>query len=116
LELRIGDKITTCPIEIAEKLNEHFINAVEELVKQNEHSNSYSSLEINHCSNTCFINPVTEDEIAKLFMNLKGKTTSGYDDISESLVKRCIQLIKNHWHISIMHRLTQVYFLMHERQ
>jgi hypothetical protein len=55
LELRIGDKITTCPTEITEKLNKHFISAVEELVKQNRNSNSYSSLEINHCSNMyCF--------------------------------------------------------------
>jgi hypothetical protein len=103
LELRIGDKITTCPIEVAEKLNKHFISAVEDLVKQNRQSNSYSNLEINHCPNTVFTNPVTE-EVAKLCMNLKGKTTARYDDIPESLVKRCIQLIKNHWHISIMHR------------
>jgi len=27
-------------------------------------------------------------------MNLKGKTTAGYDDIPETLVKRCTQLIK----------------------
>jgi len=40
LELRIGNKITTCPTEITEKLNEHFVNAVEELVQQNRHSNS----------------------------------------------------------------------------
>ena len=94
LELRIGDKITMCPIEITEKLNEYFINAVEELVKQNRHSNSYNSLEINYCLNTVFISPVTEEEVVKLSMNLKGKTTAGYDDIPENLVKRCIQLIK----------------------
>ena len=116
LELRIGDKITTCPTEITGKLNEHFINAVEELVKQNGHNNSYSSLEINHCINTCYINPVTEDEIVKLSMYLKSKTTSGYDNIPEILVKRCIQLIKNHWHTSTMHRSTQVYFPVHGRQ
>ena len=94
LELRIGDKITTCPIEITEKLNEHFINAVEELVKQNRHSNSCNSLEINYCSNTVFISLVTEEEVVKLSVNLKGKTTAGYDDIPENLVKHCIQLIK----------------------
>ena len=115
LELRIDDKIT-CPTEITGKLNEHFINAVEELVKQNGRNNSYSSLEINHCINTCYINQVTEDEIVKLSMYLKSKTTSGYDNIPESLVKRCIQLIKNHWHTSTMHRSTQVYFVMLGRQ
>jgi hypothetical protein len=116
MELRIGDEITSCPTVITEKLNEHFINAVQELVKQNGHSNGYSSLEINHCVNTCYINPVTEDEIVKLSMYLKSKTTPGYDDIPESLVKRCIQLIKNHWDVSTMLHLTQVYFLMHGRQ
>jgi hypothetical protein len=116
LELRIGDKITTCPTEITEKLNRHFISTVEELVKQNSNSNGYSNLEINHCSDTIFINPVTEEEVAKLSKNLKGKTTAGYDDIPESLVKHCIQLIKKHWHVSIMHHLIQVCFLMNGRQ
>jgi hypothetical protein len=94
LELRIGDKITTCPTEITEKLNRHFISTVEELVKQNSNNNSYSNLEINHCPNTVFINPVTEEEVAKLSKNLEDKATAGYDDIPESLVKHCIQLIK----------------------
>jgi hypothetical protein len=94
LELRIGDKISTCPTEITEKLNRHFISTVEELVKQNSNSNSCSTSEITHCSNTVFINPVTEEEIAKLCKNLKGKTTAGYDDIPEILVKHCIRLIK----------------------
>jgi hypothetical protein len=94
LELRIGSKITMCPNEITEELNKHFISAVEELLKKNRNSNSCSSLEINHCSNTVFIKPVTEEEVVKLSINLKGKSTAGYDDIPESLVKRCIQLIK----------------------
>jgi hypothetical protein len=40
LELRIGDKIIMCPTDITEKLNRHFISTVEELVKQNNNSNS----------------------------------------------------------------------------
>jgi hypothetical protein len=88
LELRIGDQITSNPTEITDGLNIHFISTVEELVNNNLHSNSYKNLEINHCSNTVFIYPVSEDEVVNLCKNLKGKTTAGYDDIPENLVKR----------------------------
>ena len=94
LELRIGDQITSNPTEITEGLNIHFISTVEKLVKHNIHSKSYKNLEINHCSNTVFIDPVSEDEIVNFSKNLKGKATAGYDDIPENLVKYCIHLIK----------------------
>jgi hypothetical protein len=94
LELRIGDKITTCPNEITENLNRHFISAVEELVKQNNNINNFSNLEINYCPKTVFINPVTEEEVVELSKNLKGKLTAGVDDLLEKLVKLCIQQIK----------------------
>ena len=94
LELRIGDQITSNPTDITEGLNIHFISTVEKLVKHNIHSKSYKNLEINHCSNTVFIDPVSEDEVVNLSKNLEGKATAGYDDIPENLVKYCIHLIK----------------------
>jgi hypothetical protein len=94
LELRIGDQITSNPTEITEGLNIHFNSTVEKLVKHNIHSNSYKNLEINHCPNSIFIDPVSEDEVINLSKNLKGKMTAGYDDIPENLVKDCIHLIK----------------------
>jgi len=94
LELRIGNKITSCPTEITENLNKHFISTVEELIKQNNNINNYSNLDINYCPQTVFINPVTEGEVVKLAKNLKGKLTAGLDDIPENLVKHCILQIK----------------------
>jgi hypothetical protein len=93
LELRIGNKTISNPTEITEKLNMHFISTVEELIKQNS-NRSDNKLEIKHCPNSIFIYPVAEEEVISLTKSLKGKPTASYDDIPDSLVKQCIQLIK----------------------
>jgi hypothetical protein len=41
-----------------------------------------------------FIYPVTEGEVINLSKSLQVKSTAGDDDIPESIVKQCIQLIK----------------------
>jgi hypothetical protein len=96
LELKIGNNITSNPIEINEKLNMYFTNTVAELKHQNINKRSYnnSRKDIKQCPNSIFISPVTEEEVVSTAKNLKHKLTAGYDDIPESLVKQCIQLIK----------------------
>jgi hypothetical protein len=89
LELRIGNKIISNAVEITEKLNTHFISTVEELVKHKSNGSGYN-LMINHCPNSIFIYPVTEEEVINLTKSLKGKPTAGDDDIPENLVKQCI--------------------------
>jgi hypothetical protein len=69
-----------------------FISTVEEFVKQNSDGSVYN-LKINHCPNSIFIYPVTE-EVISLTKSLKGKPTAGDDDIPENLFKQCIHLIK----------------------
>jgi hypothetical protein len=92
--MKIGNNIIWNPIEITEKLNMYFMNTVAELVQQNINKGSYNNLhqEIKHCPNSVFISPVTEEEEeVSLAKNLKDKLTAGYDDIPESLVKKCVQ-------------------------
>jgi len=93
LETRIGNKTISNPTEITEKVNMYSISTVEELVKQNSNSRSSNKLEIKHCPNSIFIHLATE-KVISLTKSCKGKSTVGYDDILESLVKQCIQLIK----------------------
>jgi hypothetical protein len=81
------------PTEITDKLNSHFVNTVKELIKQNNNGSVYD-LEITHCSSSIFIYPVKEEKVISLTKSLKGKPTSGDDDVPESLVKQCIHLIK----------------------
>ena len=41
-----------------------------------------------------FAPPVTENEIEKVINKLKGKSSAGFDEIPEFLVKRCTHHIK----------------------
>jgi hypothetical protein len=65
LELRIGNKILSNPVEITDKLNTHCRSTVEELVKHKNNGSGYN-LMINHCHNSIFIYPVTEEEVISL--------------------------------------------------
>jgi hypothetical protein len=66
---------------------------VEELIKQMSDESVYN-LNRNHCPNSIFIYPVTEEEVISLTKSLKGKPTAGEDDIPENLFKQCVHLIK----------------------
>jgi hypothetical protein len=92
LELRIGNKIISNAVEFRDKLNTHFISTVEELVKHKSNGSGYN-LKINHCPNSIFIYPVTEEKVIILIKSLEGKPTTG-DDIPENLAKQCIHPIK----------------------
>ena len=96
MELKIGNNIISNPTEITEKLNMYFTNTVAELVQQNIKKGSYnhSRQEIKYCPNFIFISPVTNEEVVSTATNLKDKLTAGYDDIPESLVTQCTQVIK----------------------
>ena len=41
-----------------------------------------------------YIIPVTENEIERVVKNLKGKRSSGFDGVADSVVKKCVQFIK----------------------
>jgi hypothetical protein len=96
LEKKIGNNIISNPIENAEKLNTYFTNTVAELVQQNINKGSCnnSRQEINHCPNSIFTSPVTEENVVSLAKNFKDKPTVGFDDTPKHLVKQCMQLIK----------------------
>jgi hypothetical protein len=93
LELKVGNRIISNPTKIPDKLDSHFISTVKDLIKQKNTVSIYD-LEIKHCPNSICIYPVTEEEVISLAKSLKGKPTSGDDDIPENLAKQCIHLIK----------------------
>jgi hypothetical protein len=53
-----------------------------------------TNLKINTCPQIIFINPVSETEVEKVVKNLKAKYSSGFDDVTDSVVKKCVQFIK----------------------
>jgi len=53
-----------------------------------------TNLKINTCPQTIFINPVSENDVEKVVENLKGKCSSGFDGVKDSIVKKFVQFIK----------------------
>jgi hypothetical protein len=96
LELKGGNKITSNPAEITDKLNSQFINTVKEMMKHN--NGSVYDLELTHCPNSIFIYPVTEEEVISLTKSLKGKPTSGDDDILDNQLNNVYIQLKGPCH------------------
>jgi hypothetical protein len=97
IELRWGKYEILHPRAIAELFNSYFVKSVEKLADQNSgtHANyNMTNLKINTCPQTIFINPVSETEVEKVVRNLKGKCSSGFDNVMDSIVKKCVQFIK----------------------
>jgi hypothetical protein len=96
-ELRWGKNNMSNPRVIAELFNSYFIEIVEELTDQNSGKHAtynMMNLKINTCPQTIFNNPVSENKVEKMVENLKGKCSSWLDDVTYSIVKKCIQFIK----------------------
>jgi hypothetical protein len=53
-----------------------------------------TTLKINTCPQTIFINPVSETEAEKVVKNLKGNFSSGFYNVMDSIVKKCVQFMK----------------------
>jgi hypothetical protein len=97
IELRWGKNKISHPRAIAELFNSYFVESVEKLTDQNSGTHAtyhITNLKINTCPQTIFINPVSETEVEKVVKNLKGKYSSGFDDVTDSSVKKCVQFIK----------------------
>jgi hypothetical protein len=97
IELSWGKNKISNPRVIAELFNSYFVETVEKLTDQNSRTQAtynMMNLKINTCPQTVFIHPVLENEIEKVVKNLKGKCSSGFDNVTDSMVKKCIQFIK----------------------
>jgi len=51
-----------------------------------------TNLKINTCPQTMFINPVSENKVEKVVKNLKGKRSSGFDGVTDPIVKNVCNL------------------------
>jgi hypothetical protein len=81
--------------DAAESFNSYFIDKVYQFVGMDRFrihdQNSQAFMNNNHSST--FLFPVSE-EVVKVVSKLQGKTSAGFDEIPEFLVKECIQNIK----------------------
>jgi hypothetical protein len=97
IELKLGKNKISNPRAIAEIFNSYFVETIEKLTDQNSGTHityNMTNLKINTCPQTMYITPVTEDEIEKVVKNLKGTSSSGFDGVTDFVVKKCVQFIK----------------------
>lgn len=82
--------------KVAELFNSHFIEAVDELIEQNKHSQSTqkNQIAIKYCADSMAMLPITEQEVECEIRNLKGKSSAGYDEIPEHIIKKCAIFLK----------------------
>lgn len=89
LTLDIEGKTTDDPIKIANHLNHFFANIAEETLKQNTQG-PVTQTQQNHIENKQMIfTAATENEVLSIIKSMKSKTSSGLDEISSKLVKKC---------------------------
>ena len=95
----INEKQITDKKEIAEKLNNFFINIGPKLINElgpvgKPDFKSY--LNINKLTTVFKLTPIEEEETKTIIKNLKPKNSSGHDSISLILLKASINSIENH--------------------
>jgi len=97
IELRWGKNKMANPRVIAELFNSYFVESVEKLVDQNTGTQvAYyiTNLKINTCPQSIFLNPVSLTEVEKVVKHFRGKCSPGFDDLTDSILKKCVQFIK----------------------
>jgi hypothetical protein len=88
----------THPQRVADTLNSHFIDKVEELVEKNRSngSNRSSQILVDSNPNSYVFFPISEGEIVTVVSKLKAKASAGADEIPDFIEKECTECIKNH--------------------
>ena len=80
--------------EIANNLNEYFVNVGPRLAKKiSEQSPNYKAYLINSVNNSTFLDPITEKEVEVEISQLKENRAAGYDDLAPKVVKKISKYI-----------------------
>ena len=83
--LLINDQVITDGSEIVERMNEFFTDIGEKLAESIPNTFPLPTLEINQFS--MYLHPITIDEVKQIVRNLKPKNSTGYDGISNNILK-----------------------------
>lgn len=79
------------PSVMANKLNDYFINTPINLVENLPQVNFNNNIPMNN--KTFIFDDVTENEILHIVKSLKNKSSSGHDEVSNIILKKCIHYI-----------------------
>src|SRR5215510_8182373 len=94
MQLHYNSKTINDPRVISEKLNEYFIDTINNVLNtDSKNAMKTSQYDLNTCPSSMFAPPITETEIINSINELKGKFSSGFDEIPVVLLKHCSYLI-----------------------
>jgi hypothetical protein len=88
--------LVTNPQHLSYQFNAYFMDSVDRILNLNK-DDKQGRLPLNKISlnpNSMFLVPITEEEVLKVMNKLKGKYSSGYNEIPATLIEHCIQFIK----------------------
>jgi len=80
------------PMYIASAFNDYFANIGTDLVSAinyNDNNDNYKQYLKTPTNKSCIFSAVTEDEVIKIIDKLENKSSSGYDSISNKIIKYC---------------------------
>ena len=88
------DSVINDKKEVSNKFNEFYVNVGPSLAKKIPTVNNDPLEYLNGSyNNSLFLNPVVEEEVYKIIMNIKNNKANGYDDISINIVKKVVHCI-----------------------
>jgi hypothetical protein len=81
---------------VSQQFNEFFINSVGKLIHSNKNCkiDHATRNDITQNPNVLFLAPATEEEVLQIAKKLKMKSSAGYDEIPDMIVKQCIHTVK----------------------
>ena len=81
--------------KVAELLNAHFVEAVDELTRQNKYlpHTPIKQSKVEYYSDWMVMLPITEQEVECVIRKLKGKFSAGHEEIPGHVVKQCAMII-----------------------
>ena len=82
-----NEKTLEDPSEIANAFNEYFISIGPSLANKIDKNNNFRKYLRNASESRLYFEPITEHKTMKIIENLKNKTNSGIDGISNQLLK-----------------------------
>ena len=90
-KLKIDNKITNDPVQIANAVNDFFTNIGPNLANKFESSrqNNFKKFMGESCKQSMYMHKTNSTEIEKLISNLDSKKSPGFDELSAKFLKLC---------------------------
>jgi hypothetical protein len=92
----MDSRLVVDPRVISQQFNEFFVNSVGKLIHSNknckiDHATRNDVIQNPH---VLFLAPATEEEVLQISKKLKMKSSAGYDEIPDMIIKQCIHIVK----------------------